>query len=78
MTGLSREQVASSSRQKIMWQILKNLSKCFSWLEGPLASKLWRESRNSLSKLTTRASTREPVAKQSHENAKNPEFWNFF
>ena len=59
VTGMSRKQVTKSSCQKPVWQILKNLSKYFSQLEGPLVSK----SRNSLSKLATRASTRESVAK---------------
>jgi len=78
MTGISHKQVAKSSCQKPMWQILKNLSKCFFQLEGLLASKSRRESRSILSKLATGASTREPVAKMSHENAKNLEILNFF
>ena len=71
-TRMSREHVAKSSHQNPMWQILKNISKCFSWLEGPLASK----SRSILSKLATRAST--PAAKLSHKNAKNPKILKFF
>ena len=69
-----------TSCQKPMWQILKNLSKYFSQLEGPLTSKSRRESWSILSKLrdfTTRASTREPIAKLNRENAKNPDFWKF-
>ena len=75
---MSHKQVAKSSHQKPMWQILKNLSKCFFQLEGPLTSKSRRESQSILSKLATGASTREPVAKMSHENAKNLEILNFF
>ena len=67
-TGMSREQVARSSRQNPMWQIVQNLSKCFSRLKGPLTS----ESRSILSKLVTEASTREPIAKVRRENAKTP------
>ena len=73
-TRMSREHVAKSSRQNPMWQILKNISKCFSWLEGPLASK----SRSILSKLATRGSTYKPAAKLSHKNAKNPKILKFF
>ena len=62
---------------KSLNKILKNLSKCFSWLEGPLASKSWRESWILLCKLTIRASIREQVTKLSHENAKTRKFWNF-
>ena len=40
-------------------KILKNLSKCFSWLEVPLASKSQREPRKFLYNLATGASTRE-------------------
>ena len=75
-TGISRKQVARSNCQKPVWQILKNLSECFSQLKGPLESKSRRESRNILSKLATGTSTHEPVAKVSRENAKNPKNWN--
>ena len=77
-TGMSREQVAKSSRQNPVTQILKNLSKCFSLLGSPLASRLGRESQSILSKLATRASTRKLVAKLSRENAKNPEILKIF
>ena len=47
-TGMSREQVTKLGHQKPV--CLKNLSKCFSRLEGPLASKSQKESRSILSK----------------------------
>ena len=47
LIGVSREQVPSASRQKLVWQNFKNLSKFFSRLEVPLAR---RESPNILSK----------------------------
>ena len=75
--GMNRKQVAKSSQQNPMWKILKNLSKCFSRLEGPLVSKSWRDSWSILSKLTTEASTHEPVTKLSCKNAKNPEILKF-
>ena len=59
-------------------KILKNLFKCFSWLEVPLVSKLQRELRKFLYNLATGAFTREQVAKPSSENCKNPEFWKIF
>ena len=77
-TGMSCEQVAKSSHQKPVWQNLKNLSKCFSWLEGPLASKSRREPQKFLYNLTIGASTHEQVAKPSRENFENPKFWKFF
>ena len=62
-------QVTKSSFDKF-WNICLSV---FLQLEGPLVSK----SRNSLSKLTTGASTHETVTKQSRENPKNPKFLNF-
>ena len=59
-------------------KFLKNLSKCFSWLEGPLASKSRREPQKFMYNLTTGASTHEQVAKPSRENCKNPEVWKIF
>ena len=75
---MSREQVAMSSRQNPVTQILKKLSKCFLRLGSPLASKSQRESRTILSKLATKASTRKPKEKLSHENAKNSKILKFF
>ena len=75
---MSREQVAKSSRQNPVTQILKNLSKCFSRLGSLLVSKLRRELRIILSKLATRASTYEPIAKLSHKNTKNLVILKFF
>ena len=77
-TGMSREQIAKSSRQKPLTQILKNLSKCFSRLGSPLASKSRRKLQIILSKLVTGASTRKPIAKLGHGNVKNPEIFKFF
>ena len=73
-TCFSRLEWVANKSPKTHVTNFKNLSKYFSWLEGLLASKL----RSILSKLTTRASTLEPVAKLSHENAKNPDFLKFF
>ena len=53
---------------KLPSQVAKNsCDKYFSWLEGPLASKSRKESRNSLSKLVIGASTCELIAKQSRK-----------
>ena len=57
-------QVAKQLRDKI----LKNLSKCFSWLKGPPKRKSRRELRKFMYNLATGASTRDQVAKPSHEN----------
>ena len=67
-------QIAKNLRDKI----LKNLSKCFSWLEGPPVRKSWREPRKLLYILATRASICEQVAKPSRENFQNPKFWKLF
>ena len=64
---------------KIPWtKFWKFCLKCFSGLEGPLASKSQRKSRILLCKLVTWASTREQVAKLSREIPKNPEILKIF
>jgi len=73
MTQLTREQVAKMSHQNPLNKILKILFKCFSRLEGPLASQLQGESRTLLCKLAIGASTSDQVSKMSLENARNPE-----
>ena len=42
-TGMSCKQVARSSRQNLVRQILNNLSKCFLWLEGPIVNKAFNQ-----------------------------------
>ena len=58
-------------------KFLKNLSKCFSRLEGPPTSKLRREPWKFLYSLATGASTHEQAAKPSRENFKNQNFGKF-
>ena len=53
-------------------KFLKNLSKCFSQLEGPPVSKSRREPWRFLYNLATGASTRKQVAELSRENCKKP------
>ena len=69
MTQLTCEQVAKTSRQNPLNKILKILSKSFLRLGDPPVSEL----QNLPCKLMIGASTRNQIAKMSHENDQNLE-----
>ena len=59
-------------------KIWKNLSKCFSRLEGPPAWKSWREPRMFLSKPYDWIFLSRTSRQMSREKSKNPDFWKIF